>query len=103
MRGDLNIIIDYEKYQDDAKWDRLKGYITNTELSKENVIEESNQLWTIEKTFRISKSDLQIRPIYHGLRRRIEAHICISFVRAKYKELGRQLKEKKSEQVLKRQ
>lgn len=98
MEGDINIVIDYEKYQDDAKWDGLKGYITNTELSKENVIEKYNQLWAIEKTFRISKSDLQIRPIYHRLRRRIEAHICISFVACKiYKELERQLKEKKSE------
>lgn len=98
MEGDINIVIDYEKYQDDAKWDGLKGYITNTELSKENVIEKYNQLWAIEKTFRISKSDLQIRPIYHRLRRRIETHICISFVACKiYKELERQLKEKKSE------
>lgn len=97
IEGDINIVIDYEKYQDDAKWDGLKGYITNTELSKENVIEKYNQLWAIEKTFRISKSDLQIRPIYHRLRRRIEAHICISFVACKiYKELERQLKEKKS-------
>jgi transposase len=55
-------------------------------------------LWEIEKTFRISKSDLQIRPIYHRLRRRIEAHICISFAACKvYKELERQLKEKKSQ------
>ena len=98
MEGDINIVIDYDKYQDDAKWDGLKGYITNTELSKENVIEKYNQLWAIEKTFRISKSDLQIRPIYHRLRRRIEAHICISFVACKiYKELERQLKEKKSD------
>lgn len=98
MEGDINIVIDYDKYHDDAKWDGLKGYITNTELSKENVIEKYNQLWAIEKTFRISKSDLQIRPIYHRLRRRIEAHICISFVACKiYKELERQLKEKKSE------
>ena len=98
MEGDINIVIDYDKYHDDAKWDGLKGYITNTELSKENVIEKYNQLWAIEKTFRISKSDLQIRPIYHRLRRRIEAHICISFVACKiYKELERQLKEKKSD------
>ena len=97
MEGDINVVIDYQKYQDDAKWDGLKGYVTNTELSKEKVIEKYNQLWTIEKTFRISKSDLQIRPIYHRLRRRIEAHICISFVACKiYKELERQLKEKKS-------
>lgn len=97
MEGDVNIAIDYGKYQDDAKWDGLKGYLTNTAMSKEDVIKQYNQLWVIEKTFRISKSDLQIRPIYHRLRRRIEAHICIAFAACKvYKELERQLKEKKS-------
>jgi len=59
------------------------------------VIENYKHLWTIEKAFRISKSDLQIRPIYHRLKRRIEAHICIAFAAYKiYKELERLLKEK---------
>jgi len=52
----------------------------------------------IEKTFRISKTDLRIRPVYHYVKRRIEAHICIAFIACKiYKELERQLAEKKSE------
>jgi transposase len=81
-----------------VQWDGLKGYTTNTLLSKEEVIAQCSQLWQIEKTFRISKSDLQIRPIYHRLRKRIEAHICISFAACKvYKELERQLKEKQSQ------
>ena len=43
------------------------------------------------------KTDLKIRPIYHRLGRRIEAHICISFTAYKlYKELERQLYEMKS-------
>ena len=97
MEGDVNIVIDYAKYKDDAKWDGLKGYLTNTALTKEAVIEKYSQLWVIEKTFRISKSDLQIRPVYHRLKRRIEAHICIAFAACKvYKELERQLKEKQS-------
>lgn len=46
---------------------------------------------------RVQKTDLKIRPIYHRLQRRIEAHICISFVAYKvYKELERQLFEKQS-------
>ena len=62
------------------------------------MIKQYHQLWAIEKTFRISKSDLEIRPIYHHLKRRIEAHICISFAACKiYKELERQLKLKQSE------
>lgn len=92
LEGKVSISIDYEKYQGDAKWDGLKGYLTNTRLAKEEVINQYKQLWNIEKTFRISKSDLRIRPIYHHLKRRIESHICISFVACKiYKELERQL------------
>ena len=97
LEGDINISIDYEKYKLDTCWDGLKGYVTNSELSKDEVIENYNQLWQIEKEFRVSKTDLKIRPIYHRLPRRIEAHICLTFVAYKiYKELERQLKEKKA-------
>lgn len=93
LEGEISIKIDYNKFKDDQKWDGLKGYLTNTKLTKEQVIEQYKQLWTIEKTFRISKSDLKIRPIYHYLKRRIESHICIAFCACKlYKELERQLK-----------
>ena len=97
MEGEITIRIDYDKFNEDQKWDGLKGYLTNTELKKEDVIEQYKQLWSIEKTFRISKSDLKIRPIYHHLKRRIEAHICVAFAACKlYKELERQLYAKKA-------
>ncbi len=97
MVGDIKISIDHEKFEKDAKWDGLKGYLTNTNLSKEDIIENYKHLWKIEKAFRISKHDLKIRPIYHRLHKRIEAHITIAFVAYKiYKELERQLKEKKA-------
>jgi transposase len=97
MVGDIKISIDHEKFDKDAKWDGLKGYLTNTNLSKEDIIENYKHLWKIEKAFRISKHDLKIRPIYHRLHKRIEAHITIAFVAYKiYKELERQLKEKKA-------
>jgi transposase len=99
IEGEARISVDKEKFEDDKKWDGLKGYRTNTSMSKEEVIEQYHQLWQIEKAFRISKHDLQIRPIYHQLKRRIEAHICIAFAACKiYKELERQLKEKKTGQ-----
>ena len=97
MKGNVNLQINNEKIEADKRWDGLKGYVTNTILTNEEVIENYKQLWHIEKAFRVSKTDLKIRPIYHRLKRRIEAHICISFVAYKiYKELDRQLKEKKS-------
>lgn len=50
------------------------------ELNDEEIITNYSKLCQIEKTFRMSKTDLRIRPIYHRLRNRIEAHIYISFV-----------------------
>jgi transposase len=93
LEGDITISIDKQKYKADAKWDGLKGYCTNTKLTKHEIIENYSHLWQIEKAFRISKTDLRIRPIYHRIKRRIEAHICIAFCAYKvYKELERQLK-----------
>ncbi len=93
LEGNITITINKEKYEQDAKWDGLKGYITNTQMSNEQVIDNYRELWQIEKAFRIAKTDLQIRPIYHRLQRRIEAHICIAFCAYKiYKELERLLK-----------
>ena len=97
LEGELKISIDKEKYNQDAQWDGLKGYLTNARLSKEDIIENYLHLWQIEKAFRITKTDLKIRPVYHRLPKRIEAHICLNFVAYKiYKELERQLKLKKS-------
>ncbi len=68
LSGDVVIEIDYEKYNQDQIWDGLKGYITNTKLTDSEVIENYKNLWHIEKAFRMSKTDLRIRPIYHRLR-----------------------------------
>jgi transposase len=92
LTGGITLSIDYQKFEADCVWDGLKGYITNTTLTKKQVIENYNQLWQIEKAFRISKTDLKIRPVFHRLKQRIEAHICICFTSyAIYKELDRLL------------
>jgi transposase len=93
LEGEMDISIDREKFDADGKWDGLKGYQTNDKsLSGQQVMDSYRQLWKIEKAFRISKHDLKIRPIYHRVQRRIEAHICLSFAAYKvYKELERQL------------
>ena len=64
----------------------LKGYVTNlracpdgTLVTAEFVIGAYHQLFQIEKSFRMAKSDLQARPIYHHLRDSIEAHLTIVF------------------------
>lgn len=97
LKGEVEVKIDYEKFDKDKAWDGLKGYITNASMKDELIIENYNNLWHIERAFRMSKTDLRIRPIYHRLRKRIEAHICISFTAyAIYKELERILHLNKS-------
>ena len=92
LTGEVTVEIDEEKVEQSVRWDGLKGYLTNTALSAETVIGNYGQLWHIEKAFRISKTDLRIRPMYHRRRRRIEAHVLVAFVAYTiYKELERRL------------
>lgn len=95
LEGKVAVRIDQQKVKEDQQWDGLKGYLTNTRLGAKKIVETYSHLWQIEKAFRISKTDLRIRPIYHYRRRRIEAHLCIAFAAyAVYKELEWQLNKK---------
>jgi len=58
----------------------IKGYVTNlplTEASNVGVIAYYHQLWHVEQSFRMSKSDLKARPIFHRKRDAIEAHLTV--------------------------
>ncbi len=60
----------------------LKGYVTNlpvSVLSGREVIAEYHQLWQVEQSFRMAKSDLAARPMFHHVRESIEAHLTIVF------------------------
>lgn len=98
MEGEVTISINMEKYEADAAWDGIKGYVTNTKLTMNEVIDNYSNLWFIERAFRMNKFDLAVRPIYHRLRNRIEGHICICFTAYTIMlELERILKTAKSE------
>lgn len=85
--------ISEDRIRDDEKWDGLKGYITNTHLPADEVCKQYNELWVIERAYRITKGTLEMRPMFHFTPKRIEAHVCICFVAYKvYKELERILK-----------
>lgn len=93
MTGNTRIEINRDRIIQDAQWDGLKGYLTNTDIPIDEVFTAYHNLWNVEKAFRIAKSKIEIRPMFHFTRRRIEAHICICFVALKvYKELERRLK-----------
>jgi transposase len=103
LEGEIRITIDQEKFTTDCVWDGIKGYVTNTRLSAKNVIENYGNLWYIERAFRMNKTDLRIRPIFHHLRNRIEGHICICFTAYTILlEMERMLKHAKSEITVKR-
>jgi transposase len=55
----------------------VKGYVTNLDIPDEQVIAYYHQLFQVEATFRMAKSDLRARPIYHQNRDAIEAHLTI--------------------------
>jgi transposase len=72
----------------------IKGYCTDLserELSSKDAIHRYHQLWRVEQSFRMSKSDLQTRPIYHRKEEAVKSHILICFIALiveKYLELS---------------
>jgi transposase len=61
----------------------IKGYVTNIPektMSSEEVISYYHDLWHVEQAFRMSKSDLQARPIFHRTQEAIRAHMLICFM-----------------------
>ncbi|HET7414659.1 MAG TPA: IS1634 family transposase [Arthrobacter sp.] len=60
----------------------LKGYVTNipaTVMDANEVISKYHDLWHVEQSFRMSKTDLRARPMFHRTRDAIEAHLTIVF------------------------
>lgn len=93
IADNVNVEINYSRIAEDVKWDGLKGYITNTKLSGADVYKQYSELWQVERAFRVTKGVIELRPMFHFTKNRIEAHVCICFVAYKvYKELERILK-----------
>jgi hypothetical protein len=60
----------------------LKGYVTNLPASTmdgQAVVCAYHDLWQVEKSFRMAKSDLRARPVFHHKRESIEAHLTVVF------------------------
>jgi len=60
----------------------IKGYYTNIEqeIDDKKIIERYHDLYKIEQSFRISKSDLRARPIFHFKEDPIKLHLLICFI-----------------------
>jgi len=83
--------VDTQKVELDKRHDGLKGYWTNLKLESKDqdqsqnknepqeIIDQYHNLWKVEKAFRMSKSDLQERLIFHRKLKRIRGHLLICF------------------------
>ena len=91
---DVKYKINQDKVILDEKLDGIKAFVTNDfNLTPHDIISHYQNQYKVEEAFKISKTDLRIRPIYHRLENRIKAHILISFVAyAVYREFERRLK-----------
>lgn len=64
-----------------AQWDGIVGVITNvSQEAPEEILAHYHGLWQVEESFRISKHDLKVRPIFHSKPERIRAHLAIAFM-----------------------
>ncbi len=72
--------IDRAKVEEDAKFDGVFVLRTNAHLSPLEAMLVYKQLWTVERTFRTTKSLLETRPIYHKLDQTIRGHVACSFL-----------------------
>ena len=80
IAGEAEIRVNQSKIDTESQWDGLHGVITNTsELSNEEVINQYRNLWQVEESFRVTKHDLKVRPVFHWKPRRVKAHIAIAF------------------------
>lgn len=100
VEGISKVSLDDDKITSDARWDGLHGVVTNSSLDLVETLKKYNELWNVEASFRVTKHDLKVRPVYHWKPRRIKAHIAICFaayalvkhleyrVRLQYKKLS---------------
>ena len=81
IENQQSVQIDEEKIRYAEQWDGLHGIITNiSNMPAEEAFEQYGGLWQIEESFRLTKHDLRVRPIYHWTPRRIQAHVAICFM-----------------------
>lgn len=75
------LFFDNEKLIEEEKYDGYYAIVTSElDTKDEKIIEMYRGLWKIEESFRITKSDLETRPVYVSRQDHIEAHFLTCFV-----------------------
>jgi transposase len=72
--------LDQELIDKNYKLLGMKSYVTNLNLSNTEIINYYHNLFKVEHAFRITKSDLEARPIYHHKKESIQNHILLCFM-----------------------
>lgn len=73
--------LDLDKIIEDEKYDGYYAIITSeVDMPGHEVVKAYHGLWEIEHSFRITKSDLESRPVHVSLQQRIEAHFLTCFI-----------------------
>ena len=82
VEGESTLTVDQDKINNAQRWDGLHGVITNLPkaITTTTILSQYRGLWQVEDTFRVSKHNLKVRPIYHWTPRRIQAHVAIAFI-----------------------
>ena len=74
-------LFDKDKLEEDEKYDGYYSIVTSEHgMSDDEIIDTYRGLWEIEETFRITKGDLEARPVYLSRPERIDAHFLICFI-----------------------
>lgn len=81
LKGQALWEIDPGKIAQAARWDGLHGVVTNLRgVPAAELFERYRGLWQVEESFRITKHDLKVRPIFHWTPKRVRAHLAIAFM-----------------------
>ena len=79
--GAVDYSLDVERIERDSRFDGYYGIQTSEkDLTPKQVAEAYHMLWKIEESFRIMKTTLEVRPVFHWSPRRIKGHFVLCFL-----------------------
>ena len=81
VKGKARLEVDEDKIKEAARWDGLKGVVTNApDMDSSELFARCRELGWVEESFWISKHDLKVRPVFHWKPERVKAHVAIAYM-----------------------
>lgn len=96
VEGKKRPFLDTDKLTEEEKYDGYYSIVTSElHMSDKEIVDTYRGLWEIEDTFKVTKSDLEARPVFVSLEDHINAHFLTCFIalvviRLIQKQLGNQ-------------